>query len=111
MVQVDGKYAGFVLVRRISPPEETPPTHSIAEFFIMRKYRRQGIGRQVAWQVFDLFPGHWVVEVMRENLIAQRFWRKSIAEYTHGNYRDVVRPGWDGPILVFYKEKTFYRGS
>lgn len=108
VVRVDGKYAGFVLVRRISPPEETPPTHSIAEFFIMRKYRHQSIGRQVAWQVFDLFPGHWVVEVLRENLIAQRFWRKSIAEYTHGNYRDVVRPGWDGPILVFYKEKSFW---
>src|SRR5512133_3078613 len=57
LVTVAGKYAGFVLVRQVSKPAETPITHAIAEFFILRKYRRQGLGRAVAWQIFERFPG------------------------------------------------------
>ena len=101
LFQVDGKYAGFGLVREISKPAETPRTCSIAEYFIMRKYRRQGIGKRAAWQIFDRFPGHWVVEEMANNLPAQRFWRKIIAEYTGGNYQETQRPDWDGPVQEF----------
>jgi predicted acetyltransferase len=101
VVQVGEKYAGFVLVRQISAPGETPCAYSIAEFFIMRKYRRQGIGKRVAWQAFDRFHGHWVVEEMPENLPAQRFWRRIIAEYTGGKYQETQRPEWDGPVQEF----------
>jgi predicted acetyltransferase len=101
IVQINKKYAGFVLVRRVSEPGVSPCTHSIAEFFVMRKYRRQGIGKRVAWQVFDRFPGHWVVEEMRENLPAQRFWRKIIGEYTGGKFQETQRPDWDGPVQEF----------
>lgn len=101
VVRVAGKYAGFVLVRQISQPGETPLTHSIAEFFIMRKYRRQGIGKRAAWETFDRFPGHWVVEEMRQNLPAQRFWRAIIAEYTGGKTQETQRPEWDGPVQEF----------
>lgn len=101
LVTVDGKYAGFVLVRQLSGPGELPVTHSIAEFFILRRYRKQGLGRWAAGQIFDRFPGLWVVEEMRENLPAQAFWRRVIAEYTKGNYRETTRPDWDGPVQEF----------
>lgn len=101
VVRVAGKLAGFVLVRQISDPGAAVLVHSIAEFFILRKYRRQGIGKRVAWQIFDRFPGHWVVEEMSNNLPAQRFWREIIAEYTGGNYQETQRPEWDGPVQEF----------
>ncbi|RPJ51430.1 MAG: GNAT family N-acetyltransferase [Chloroflexi bacterium] len=101
LVTVDGKWAGFVLVRRLSENGQAPVAHSIAEFFILKKYRRNGLGRQVAWQVFDRFPGRWVVEEIRENLPAQAFWRRIISEYTQGNFRETARADWDGPVQEF----------
>jgi predicted acetyltransferase len=33
----------------------------ITEFFVMRKYRRQGIGKRVARELFECSPGRWEV--------------------------------------------------
>ena len=75
----------------------------IAEFFVMRKYRRMGVGRTAAFAAFEQFPGHWEVSQIFQNLPAQHFWRKVIAEYTHGNYREVVLDNevWQGPVQTF----------
>ena len=64
---VEGKLAGFVLVRQLEA-EKDEPLWQMAEFFILRKYRRQGIGREVAHRVFDQFEGRWQV-IPRERAI------------------------------------------
>jgi predicted acetyltransferase len=101
IVRVDGKLAGFVLVNKHTylPGNEW----SIAEFFIMRKYRRQGIGKAVAFYIFDQFRGKWEVQEMEANLPAQRCWRKVIAEYTGGHYLEANLNNelWKGPIQYF----------
>lgn len=103
-IKVGGRLAGFVLVRHLneSSPDSLGETtgHSIAEFFVMRKYRRQGIGQNVAWQVFDRFPGRWSVDEVATNLPAIQFWRKVIDAYTGGNYRELRHAG-GGPVQVF----------
>jgi len=78
-------------------------THSIGEFFILKKYRRQGVGRVVAHQVFDLFPGRWSVGQIENNCPAQAFWRKVISEYTHGDYQEIWQNDeeWKGPVQTF----------
>lgn len=103
LIQADSKLAGFVLVRAIGP-RDVPLTYSIAEFFIMRKYRRQGVGKQVAWSIFDQFPGEWQIYQEPGNLPAQHFWRRIIHEYTQGNYTDEnLQTGeWDGPCQKFF---------
>ena len=68
---VDGHLAGFVFVRSGEP-------HDMAEFFVMRKYRRGGIGATVTRDVFARFPGEWQVRQMRENAAAVEFWRSAI---------------------------------
>jgi len=45
------------LVREIESDDEV--FHSMAEFFIMRKYRRLGLGRVVAINLFERFEGQW----------------------------------------------------
>lgn len=72
--------AGFILVRQHSGKNE------LAEFFIMRKFRRQGLGISVAQKVFEMFKGDWQVSQEHENLTAQIFWQKTIEQYTKGNY-------------------------
>jgi predicted acetyltransferase len=98
LIKVMGKLAGFVLVWEIDSE-----THSVAEFFVMRKYRRQGIGRQAAFLIFDMFPGPWNVCQEKANLPAQAFWREVIHEYTQGNYVEqfVDSDEWHGPCQRF----------
>jgi predicted acetyltransferase len=102
LVRVDGRLAGFVLVRQIDTHLQQP-VYSIAEFFIMRKYRRQGVGQQVACSIFDLFPGQWSVCQEPANLPAQNFWRRVIDQYTEGDYtdRDLQTDEWHGPCQRF----------
>ena len=50
LFRVGGKWAGFALVRAGAP-------HDMAEFFVMRKYRRHGVGIVAARELFARFPG------------------------------------------------------
>ena len=45
IVRVEGRLAGFALVSRISEFEDGTQPWSMSEFFVMRKYRRHGVGR------------------------------------------------------------------
>jgi len=103
-VRVGGKLAGFVLVRILETGHS--PTYSLAEFFILRKYRRQGIGQQAAHRAFDLLPGVWRVHQESGNLPAQAFWRKVIGHYTGDKFVEVSEAGWDGPIQQFHSAGT-----
>jgi len=85
-IRVDDKLAGFVLVSSHSFVLEDPEAKSISEFFVMRKYRRRGVGRQVAVQVFDRFPGQWEVDQHGGNRPSYLFWEIVIGEYTGGQY-------------------------
>jgi predicted acetyltransferase len=80
-VKLGDKLAGFALVRQFEPGK-----HSVAEFFVMRPYRRQGVGQRAAAYLFDMFPGEWHVAQEEGNTPAQRFWRSVIAAYTDGDY-------------------------
>jgi predicted acetyltransferase len=75
LVRVDGKLAGFVLVNR-----ET--IWDMAEFFIVRGYRRRGVGTSIAHQVWRRFPGAWQVRVMESNHAAHSFWERAISEFS-----------------------------
>ncbi len=84
-VKVDASLAGFVLVDTCTGEDRV---HSIAEFFIMRKYEGKGVGKRAAKQVFQLFPGKWRITQVEKNYPAQAFWRSVIAEYTKGEYTE-----------------------
>ena len=71
LIRVDDRIAGFALVRSGLP-------HDMAEFFVMRKYRRSGVGGEAARAVFAMFPGEWQVRQIRENEAAIKFWRAAI---------------------------------
>jgi predicted acetyltransferase len=108
LIRVDGKLAGFALVRQANPlageaPETGETCMHMAEFFILRKYRHQGIGARAAWELFDRLPGRWEVFEIIENTAAQEFWRKAIGEYTGGDYREYFLDNeqWHGPVQVF----------
>ena len=99
LVKVNGNHAGFVLVRCHDVHNETT-TFSIAEFFIMKKYRRMGIGKQVAWQIFDWHQGKWEVTQMKKNKLAQAFWLNIINAYTKGAFTDEMEESSRKQIFI-----------
>ena len=82
LIYVDAKLAGLVLVQKGSPISEDKEIFDIAEFFIMRKYKRKKIGTTVAIKVWEKFKGTWQVRVLIENKIACAFWLNAIKEFT-----------------------------
>lgn len=88
---------GFALVRRISPG-----VHSIAEFFVLRAYRRSGVGRRAAIEIFNKLHGTWHVAQDEGNEPSQTFWRSVISEYTGDNFEEEWSESQPrGPMQVF----------
>ena len=101
LVRVDGKLAGFAIVDCRSRLTGDAETFDMAEFFIMRKYRRRGIGAYVAMHLFDRCPGRWEVRQSARNDQAQAFWRLVIGRYIGAGsvaeqYCDNAT--WRGPV-------------
>jgi predicted acetyltransferase len=83
LVYSDGQLAGFALVgRQESHAVEGDATWSMAEFFIMRKYRRAAIGTDAARLVIDRHPGTWGITQTPNNTVARSFWRQALAPYS-----------------------------
>lgn len=93
LIRVRGKLAGFAIVDDRSQPPGAGNRWEMGEFFILRRYRRQGIGERAAHLLFARFPGRWVVYQFPQNLAAQAFWRKVIDRYTGGHF---VSDRWNG---------------
>ncbi len=81
LVRMDGKLAGFVLVKRGSGVSDNASVWDMAEFFVLRGYRRRGIGIAVAHEVWRRFRGVWEVRVMEANNSAHQFWERAIAVF------------------------------
>ncbi len=103
LIAVDGWWAGFAWVAfggYIDPRAE----HILMdEFFVLRKYRRRGIGEWAAVWLFNHYPGTWEVGEIPENVEAQQFWRTIISRYTDGKYQEVNvdNERWHGPVQIF----------
>jgi predicted acetyltransferase len=82
LIQMGGNLAGFAFVKRGSEVSGSLTVWDMAEFFILRGYRRRGIGTQAAHEVWRRFPGPWEVRVMQSNVSAHHFWECAISEFT-----------------------------
>jgi predicted acetyltransferase len=88
LIDVEGRWAGFALVR-LGPPID------MSEFFVMRRFRRSGVGREAAGQIFKMLPGRWQVRQLAQNPSATGFWRSVIpVDFTEVD-------GEEGPVQQF----------
>jgi predicted acetyltransferase len=101
VARLNGHFAGFALVD--AAVKVGSSGRWMDQFFVLKKYRRAGIGKAVAMRVFDSLPGYWEVGQMPDNVAAQAFWRRVVSEYTDGNYQEhVLSSGsWQGVVQSF----------
>lgn len=60
--------------------------HSIAEYMVIPKYRRNRIGKTVAMELFNRYRGNWEVKPSFNSKKAYLFWEDVVQEYTDNNY-------------------------
>lgn len=73
LLLVDGYIAGFLLIER----SELPGINALelADLFILKRYRRKGIGRALATQVLTSGEADWLVRFYDQDEASQAFWR------------------------------------
>lgn len=104
LIDVDGVLAGFALINRRSHRDDGEIENNVAEYFVARKHRRDGVGAEALRQIVALHPGYWEAAVVERNRAAQVFWPRAIASIE--KVRDIVRHEgdgvhWTGPIWSF----------
>lgn len=92
-IRVDGRLAGFAMVRHMGD------RWSMAEFFVMQKYRRAGIGMQAALDVIARHPGAWEIHEIAANLPAQAFWRRVADTVSAGRFEESIL---DGDVVQWF---------
>ncbi|MEM7067081.1 MAG: GNAT family N-acetyltransferase [Cyanobacteria bacterium P01_B01_bin.77] len=95
------KIVGFVLVNTHSYLPKSQ--YSISEFFVMKRYRRQGLGKILAIHVFEQHPGMWEVRQLPNHREAVVFWRNTIGGYSAGMFQEIPdgHRDWRGSIFSF----------
>lgn len=98
---VGGRYAGFALVDRAAKVGDV--AYWMDQFFVLKKYRRAGVGRALANEVIGQLPGRWEVGQMTANEGARVFWRRVIGDFTGGDYTEhpLTNGWWQGTVQCF----------
>ncbi len=103
LIWYDHALAGFSLVND-QTHSGLAANRNMAEFFILRKYRGQSVGRIAAEIIFSRYPGLWEVAVARKNSRARAFWNKTVrrsANTSNIQELDLQNEHWNGPVLRF----------
>jgi predicted acetyltransferase len=106
LIRHGGALAGFALVTRGSPASDHPHVHDVAEFFVLRRHRRFGVGRQAAFLLWNRFPGTWTVRVSVGNTSALSFWSRAITEYAGNTATVSSRPNQPHDYKIYFFEST-----
>ncbi len=99
MLRASDELAGFVLI--LGRNAEPDVDFSVTDFFVLRKFRGQGVGQRIAHELFNRFRGRWKVEQFSQNKPAVAFWEKTIDRYTGGKFeRSNAASRWEEPLNV-----------
>jgi len=84
---------GFAMVAHGAAPGRPAVDYRMAEFFVLRTFRRRGVGRSAVELILNRFAGKWEITEYLRNPVAVAFWRRVVAAYTQGRYQERVTNG------------------
>jgi len=101
-IRAGGELAGLALLNTRSHCNR-PVDFNMAEFFVMRTFRRDGIGVRAAVDLIRMHPGQWEIAVSLRNSPALAFWPRVVAA-ARGTFIETLEgdgKAWTGPITRF----------
>lgn len=115
-ILADDQLAGFAMVNDFPEAPDKATDYALSEFFVMYKYRRMGVGRSAAQQIFNRFRGRWQLKRHPKNQPSVVFWDNVIDTYTQGHYSLVkgypgteYADGTPGDVFFFDNREAFAR--
>ncbi|WP_179281108.1 GNAT family N-acetyltransferase [Paenibacillus sp. XY044] len=69
------KIIGFILLQSGPFSNQKFADYVLNSFFILKKYRRQGLGKEACKAFFTQLPGRYAVSQIKTNTPAIQFWR------------------------------------
>lgn len=104
VIHAGAEVAGFALVNTHSHLTGGEVERNMAEFFVARKFRRQGVAQEAVRQILAAYPGRWEIAVAERNTVAKAFWPRAIGAAPKVS-AIVPKQGdgrhWRGPIWCF----------
>lgn len=91
LAEVGDSIAGFALIGSAVEWLGEIGAHDVHEFFVIRRFRRSGVGQKMATFLWNERPGEWLVRVLEANAPAVTFWRTAISSYSRGSYEEEGR--------------------
>ncbi|MYM33562.1 GNAT family N-acetyltransferase [Duganella sp. FT94W] len=90
-IRKDGALAGFVVTEPVSLPDGRE-VDELADLFIMKRYRRQGVALAAVRELASRFERPWLVAVFRNDTRAAAFWHKAFQELDLASVRPYTDP-------------------
>lgn len=102
VIRTEGKLAGFALLNKHAHLGRSVD-FNMAEFFVARPFRGQGVAREAFHQLLERHPGIWEVAIGAYNKPAQSFWPRAIEAANVSDIETFEGDGvvWTGPVLRF----------
>lgn len=92
LIYLNEECIGFALINKKT--KLLTGAHAFNEFFLLKRHRGKGIGKEVALQIFNQFPGEWEIREREKDTSLIHFWRNVIRTYVHNNYSEQYLDGW-----------------
>ena len=73
------KIVGFIVFSDFKG-KHTKVDYHLVEIFVLRMYRKKGIGKTAIQMIFDEFKGKYHLDVAENNIPAIKFWEKLITD-------------------------------
>jgi predicted acetyltransferase len=102
LAKVGGSIAGFAVVGSAAAWLSHTRAQDVHGFFVLRKFRRHGVGQRMAGCVWNEQPGEWLVRVLEANAPAVLFWRTAIRAHCHREFHEEPRT-IDGQSWRFFQ--------
>ncbi|WP_152399152.1 GNAT family N-acetyltransferase [Paenibacillus cellulositrophicus] len=99
-INLDEKPIGFILLQSGPYSNQEYADYVLNSFFILKKYRRKGIGKLACRKFFELYPGRYAISQALSNIPAIHFW-KSVYEANSLNVYE--KPEIEDGIKVIYQ--------
>ncbi|WP_442600514.1 GNAT family N-acetyltransferase [Paenibacillus sp. KN14-4R] len=102
-IRIDDKIIGFILLQSGPFSNQEFADYVLNSFFIMKKYRRQGLGREACKVFFKQLPGRYAISQIKTNTPAIQFWKNVYKSFDIEYYEKEEREEGHEIIYQYFK--------